>query len=285
MARFSKYHILKYIFWNVVVAFLFCVVGVQAESKLLNSNLEESEYANIGDIYTDNTTNQTTNQLRFIDKKILVKISPKAEFLEIGPGPGYATEKIAKNFSRTTVVEPIKAYQEIHKKRGYKTFGENFQNVNLHNHQYNFVLCSHVLYYIKRDQWGSFLKKIYNSIEPGGKALIILLAPKGGWADLHTDVRSDYSNSKNIELALNREGIKYDVSCVSAVFKYPNRKGFKKVVQTFTIDNCFSPEEFKQLSTNKKQQVYKKIDEYIDRCKQSDGSYKTTWQDGYVVSK
>jgi len=281
MINSGKYTKLNYISWNILVVFLLGILGTKAEGELLNSNFGENEYESIETLFINNTT-QIKNQLLFIEAKILLKISHKNKFLEIGPGPGYATEKVAKSFSKTAVVEPIKAYQIKHKGRGYITFIENFQNVKLHD-LYDFILCSHVLYYVKRDQWDYFLKKIYDSIEPNGKALIVLLAPRGGWADLHLAIKSDYLNSKEIELALNRQGIQYEISFVQSFFKFPKRKGFEKIVKAFTIDNCFAPEAFNQLTNDKKTYIYKKIDEYIDRCKKLDGSYETIWEDGYIV--
>jgi hypothetical protein len=51
----------------------------------------------------------------------------------------------------------------------------------------------------------------------------------------------------------------------------------------FTIDDCFSPEEFNKLSEVQKKHVHIKIDNFIKNCRQPDGNYILFCEEDYIV--
>jgi SAM-dependent methyltransferase len=252
-----------------------------AAKEVLSSNFAETDYAKIDTIFIRGA-NQRGNQVKFIDTKIFPAILRKNRFLDIGPGPGHVTERIARSFSETTVVEPIKDFEKKFREQGYITFIGNFQNITLKS-TYDFILCSHVLYHVSQNEWPCFLQRIYDLLDPKGIALIVLIAPNGPWARLQLSINPNLPNSKKVEPILKKLGLQYDVFLVKSNFKTKKREDFEKVFRLFTLDNCFAPEEFNKLTAKQKLSIERKIRSYVDSCRKADGTYVANWDDAYIV--
>lgn len=113
-----------------------------------------------------------------IINEALPKLKQTNTFLDVGAGNGFLTEKIAPFFKKVYCVEPnYKSFQLLTKKfkNIYNTTIEDFKC----NIKFDFILCSHVLYYIKREFWISIIKKLFNLLNENGIIVVILQSKDG----------------------------------------------------------------------------------------------------------
>lgn len=268
--------------------FLFSILllcsNLIAAEQLLNSMFKDVEYKRL-DTFFLNNTNQVNNQVNYINHKVIPFLHKKNTLLDIGAGPGNTTKQIAKSFKEITTVDPIPDYAASFNELGFRTYINNFEELKI-GEQFNFILCSHVLYHIEQDKWNTFLNKFYQTIEDEGKGMLVLLAPKGKWYDFEVSLNPNKSipNSDLILKNLNNMDIPYEITSMPCSFKTKDYNSFRNLVQLFTIGNCFPTDEFNHFSSEKKQLIAKAIDTFIEReCKRGDGSYELCWEDSYVI--
>lgn len=264
---------------------LACVcTNLTSSEQLLNSMFKDTDYKKL-DTFFLNNTNQTKNQINYINHKILPTLNRRTKLLDIGAGPGNVTKQIAKNFNNTTIIDPISEYSNTFKELGFKTFVNNFEELKI-NDKFDFILCSHVLYHVDQDKWQSFLNKFYDTIGNNGKGMLVLLAPKGEWFDFEVSLNPNkpIPNSDLILRKLKSLNIQYEITSTPCTFKTDNYNSFRDLVHLFTIGNCFPTEEFNSFSAEQKQLIAKKIDTFIEHdCKKGDGTYELSWEDSYIV--
>lgn len=128
--------------------------------------------------------------------EILAELARRRYFLDIGAGGGDLTIPISQSFAETTVVEPNEDQASFLRRRcpGFKVYNDFWQKVDLGSRRYDFILCSHVLYYIGEGDWLTTIDKMYAHLEAGGRIAIVLQSPIGDVADFfnqftHYDVQ------------------------------------------------------------------------------------------------
>jgi precorrin-6B methylase 2 len=128
--------------------------------------------------------------------EILAELGHRRYFLDIGAGGGALTIPISQSFGETTVVEPNELQASFLRRRcpHFKVYSDLWGNVDLGSKRYNFILCSHVLYYIGEGDWLTTIEKMYTHLEAGGRIAIVLQSPLGEVADFfnqftHYDVQ------------------------------------------------------------------------------------------------
>jgi hypothetical protein len=128
--------------------------------------------------------------------EILAELGRRRYFLDIGAGGGDLTIPISQSFAETTVVEPDGDQANFLRRRcpGFKVYNDFWQKVDLGSRRYDFILCSHVLYYIGEGDWLTTIDKMYVHLEAGGRIAIVLQSPIGDVADFfnqftHYDVQ------------------------------------------------------------------------------------------------
>ena len=260
---------------------LFSLANVVNAEQILVSNFNESEYESVERVFANNT-GYIDHLVDFIDMNFISEGSPKESFLDIGPGPATVTDRLSKFFRSTTVIDPNKSFAPIYKEKGFNMYIDNFQNVDI-NTQFDLILCSHVLYHVPQEQWNSFLRKLNRLLNSQGKALVVLVAPKGKSHALRSSINSDYSNSEKVEKALKELNISYELILVQSIFKVSSYDDFRALVRLFTIDDCYLPQNYLILSDQEKKLIDQKIDNYILTCKLPDGSYEFIEEDVYIL--
>jgi 2-polyprenyl-3-methyl-5-hydroxy-6-metoxy-1,4-benzoquinol methylase len=87
--------------------------------------------------------------------EINAELSHRRYFLDIGTGGGDLTIPISQSFNETTVVEPTGKQANFLKRRFpyFKVYNDFWEKVDLGSKRYDFILCSHVLYYIEEGHW------------------------------------------------------------------------------------------------------------------------------------
>jgi SAM-dependent methyltransferase len=110
----------------------------------------------------------------------LVHDLPRREhFLDVGAGSGRLAASLSPFFVRTTVLEPGAA-QARSLQTGFPHFrvlNSFFEQADLGDDRFDFILCSHVLYYVAELRWLAFAQKMVEHLGPGGVAVISMQAP------------------------------------------------------------------------------------------------------------
>jgi ubiquinone/menaquinone biosynthesis C-methylase UbiE len=115
----------------------------------------------------------------------IAELGHRRYFLDIGAGGGDLTIPTSQSFAHTTVVEPNEKQAGFLSRRcpDFEVYNNLWRNVDLGSKRYDFILCSHVLYYIGHSEWLTTIEKMYTHLEPGGRIAIVLQSPIGEVAD------------------------------------------------------------------------------------------------------
>ncbi len=113
--------------------------------------------------------------------EVFSELHHRRSFLDIGAGGGDLTIPISQSFEKTTIVEPNeKQVSFFHRRYPNFTVYNNFwEDIDLGPERYDFILCSHILYYIQEGRWASIIDKMYAHLESNGRIAIVLQSPIG----------------------------------------------------------------------------------------------------------
>ena len=112
-------------------------------------------------------------------------LTHRKQFLDIGAGGGDLTIPISQSFDATTIVEPNERLSSFLRQRcpHFTVYNDLWKDIDLGSKRYDFILCSHVLYYIEEGHWLSTIEKMYTHLEDKGRIAIVLQSPVGEVAD------------------------------------------------------------------------------------------------------
>ena len=125
----------------------------------LSSNFTNEDYADIFDYFAKNS-NHNEIMINLLNDKIIPQLKERKNYLDIGAGPGHITKNIFHNFNETDILEPNDEYEHLYREIKYNRlikskFLDYDTKVN-----YDFILCSHVLYHVPHDDWKQFINKM-----------------------------------------------------------------------------------------------------------------------------
>ena len=117
--------------------------------------------------------------------EVIAGIRRRRNFMDIGAGGGDLTIPLSQSFRETTVVEPNKKQADFLRRRcpKFNIIESSWEEADLGSNRYDFILCSHVLYYIDSGNWLATLEKIYMHLEEDGILAIVLQSPVGETAN------------------------------------------------------------------------------------------------------
>jgi SAM-dependent methyltransferase len=112
---------------------------------------------------------------------LVARLPRREAFLDIGAGNGVLTLPLAREFHRATAVEPDPFQAADLKRRApdLRVFQNTWQDVDLGSGLFDFILCSHALYYLPEVEWMRQVDRMYEHLRPGGQAALILQSPLG----------------------------------------------------------------------------------------------------------
>ena len=117
--------------------------------------------------------------------ELIAGLGGRRSFLDIGAGGGDLTIPVSSSFETTTVVEPNELQARRLQRRCpfFRVINERWDRVDLGPERFDFVLCSHVLYYIPEGAWLSTIEKMHDHLAPGGCVAIVIQSPMGEVAE------------------------------------------------------------------------------------------------------
>ncbi len=144
---------------------------------------EDREYQRQLNLFCNSSTEKGIELTRI--GEIMAGLKQRGKFLDVGAGGGDLTIPISQSFPKTTVVEPNREQIAYFHRRcpHFHLVEKDFREVDLQGEHFDFILCSHVLYYIQEGTWMSCIEKMHNHLSPGGSLAIVLQSPLGEVAD------------------------------------------------------------------------------------------------------
>lgn len=146
------------------------------------------------------STHETRNRILFCLNEILPQVPSQSSMLDVGPGDGTLTKKLAPHFKNITLVDnnhhALNYLQKLLPSSLQSTsiIGD-ILNVNLKSNHYNLAVLSHMLYYIEPTSWFEIIKSVYQSLKNNGLLVIILGGDELGKSEL-----IQYFGGQNLEI-------------------------------------------------------------------------------------
>jgi len=237
------------------------------ENPVLKSNFSTTEYATIESGFSS-VTNHIGILSQYIQKKILPHIN-KGSFLDIGAGPGFIARELLSHFNEAIALDPNDCYESYYSSSDafdkLRFVNKNFESADF-NKQFDFILCSHVLYHVPQNYWSVFIQKILKLLSKKGKALLTLVAARGQFHDLCDQINHNYSNSQVLKSILKEIGVDYKTSKIRSSYFYKDVQEITNLLKMFVIDDCFLPEEYASLPDREVIAIDQRIAKFVDNC-------------------
>lgn len=151
-----------------------------SESNNLSIEIEEDvEYQRQLAVFVKCSTEKGIEWVKI--GEVIAGLPRRMNFLDIGAGGGDLTIPVSHSFDATMVVEPNKKQAKLLKRRcpNFKIINDVWEHADLGQERHDFILCSHVLYYIEESNWLATVEKMFDHLSEGGCIVIVLQSPIG----------------------------------------------------------------------------------------------------------
>jgi len=173
---------------------------------------------------------------------VISRLPHKESFLDVGAGDGDLTFRIAKFFKHTTAIEPNKKVRAIFEDKNAEFIEGYFEKAELEGRAFDFILCSHVFWLVKRENQPEFIRKMLRYLKPGGKLAIIMVSPLGQSHDFYKKFFFGYSTTTHDILKdLHVMGLPSEVLPISFEFKTDIYEDFFNICKLFTLESWLHP--------------------------------------------
>lgn len=174
--------------------------------------------------------------------KVIAKLNKHETFLDIGAGDGDLTFRLAKHFKHTTVIEPNKKVRSTFKNKSVEFIEGYFENIDLDDRTFDFMLCSHVFWLVAREKQTNFIKKMHKHLTKSGKLAIIMVSPLGQSHDFYKKFFLGYSTTTHEILKdLHIMGLSAEVIPISFDFRTKSFTDFFNICKLFTLESWLHP--------------------------------------------
>ena len=195
--------------------------------------------------------------------KAISKLAKRETFLDIGAGDGDLTFRLAKSFKRATALEPNKKVKEVFEKKGVEFIEGYFETADLGKRTFDFILCSHVFWLVKRENQAAFIRKMCDHLSDGGKLAIIMVSPLGQSHDFYKKFFFGYSTTTHDVLKdLHVMGLAAEVLPISFDFKTKSFDDFFSICKLFTLESWLHPVN---ISDDRVSREIGNVEEYTER--------------------
>lgn len=98
--------------------------------------------------------------------------------VDAGAGNGILTRPVAEHFAEVVAVEPNPSLLAELAASGsnIRILPDTIEEAPVEAGRAEFVLCSHVLYYVPRPEWETLLHRLLSWVQPGGTLIVVLQA-------------------------------------------------------------------------------------------------------------
>jgi SAM-dependent methyltransferase len=145
----------------------------ESVQRARNFSSQSADYPQAFAVFLANT-DQKRNAKAWLDRRI-AGLASRRVFIDAGAGNGTLTAQLAPEFERTIAVEPNPSL--VRELRAACPSAEILPTpIDAANPpaEADFVLCSHVLYYVSRTEWMDVLRTLASWLSPQGQAVVVL---------------------------------------------------------------------------------------------------------------
>lgn len=218
----------------------------------------------------------------YIKQAILPEITPNA-YLDIGAGEGKITRNLLQFFDQTTAVEPNPEYTNyLQKLPGLKVIDTLFQQVEMRDN-FDFILCSHVMYHVAQDEWECFILKAYHQLKTGGKLMFVLPSDKGTHYRKCVQYNPNYLCYRLLTSIADRHRIPYNVHIDNARYTTKSLDEMYRICRFSILEDSFTLMRYQQLFNNGIGQFDKDVMDYAKTKQTNDGNYLLVLHPAFVV--
>lgn len=146
---------------------------------------DEAVYRKQLDLFIRSSTDKRLELVKI--GEIIAGLRHRRRFLDVGAGSGDLTIPLAQTFHETTIVEPNTSQIEFLRRRypHFRLHNATWADAELGADRFDFILCSHVLYYMDEINWMPAIDKMRAHLEQDGRLVIVLQSPIGELADFY----------------------------------------------------------------------------------------------------
>jgi SAM-dependent methyltransferase len=220
-----------------------------------------------------------------------------AMVIDIGAGTGRLTRLVAKHATeRVLALEPNSEYSdaatEALARAGIELVQERFLDWDTSKSDikaFDLIVCSHVLYHVRRAKWAAFLSKLMSvkNTDSSARVVLVMVAPRGAFHALQSFISPDYHNSARVLDVLRSDEVKCEpreVIPITTRYTTESRDDFADLIRLFALDNSLSKEAYTALPEDKRTAIEAAIVAFVDTCLQDDAkTYCLTTQDDVIV--
>jgi SAM-dependent methyltransferase len=135
---------------------------------------QSKDYDNIFKFYTAHT-DEKPKSIAWL-QEIVKQLPSKKQFIDAGAGNGILTKALAPYFSHTIAIEPnSELRQQLQTNCPEISTQPCFiMDANISLAKADFILCSHVFYYVEQTQWLAHIEKLTTWLAPEGVLVLML---------------------------------------------------------------------------------------------------------------
>lgn len=248
----------------------------------MNTILSDREYDAVYSNICDTQAQWVDEAARIAQDEVISRLCRREAFLDIGPGPGLLTRMIADKFSTTTIVEPNPAFRERNANSGFSVIPQSWQQAEL-SRRYDMIQCSYVLYHVPITEWGGFIDKMIDSLEPEGMALIVMGAPRGHHFSFRKTFNSDCVHSGFVIDYLKSRGSSFRVIEHTDHYTTETCEEMNRLCHFSIYESCFTQDEYDALSPDELSRIDAEILDFANEQKTPAGTYFWTYEADFIV--
>ncbi len=243
--------------------------------------LSDKDYKIVDKIVLENS-DHPKSVLDALEEHVLPQLKQRRHVLDVGPGVGLITHKVAEWFDTMTLVEPNREMCRIHEETCYDIFPTSFQEVKLPK-RYDLVLCSHMLYHVPLKEWPKFLDKLIDTVEVGGALMIAIIAPRGYNHDYYLQHVSSYRCSTQVIEYFKTRKIPFEVVGADYRFTTWTYDEMHTLCRFLTVEDLFPRPAYQKLSASKREEVEARISDYARTRQTPHGNFQLEHQGDYIL--
>lgn len=195
--------------------------------------------------------------------KTISKLSKHETFLDIGAGDGDLTFRVGRVFKHITAIEPNKQVKSVFEKRNVEFIEGYFEGIKLGERTFDFILCSHVFWLVRRENQADFIKKMHAHLSKNGKLAIIMVSPLGQSHDFYNRFFFGYNTTTHDILKdLHIMGLSTEVLPISFDFRTKSFDDFFNICKLFTLESWLHPVN---ISDEKIKNALGDVEKYTER--------------------
>ncbi len=228
------------------------------------------------------TARHQENIAQVVQEKLLSRLPQQPTLLDVGAGSGKVAERLAPSFGSLTLLEPNPDQIAGFKLDKANVLLKSFEQYHS-SEQYDFVLCSHVMYHVPHADWGGFIDRLLTFVRPGGYGMIVMAAARGPTYELCRDFSETLLFSDHVIATVRQKQLPHEVIPTMSGFFTSTFEEMYTLCRFFVYEGCFTAQQVAAMSEDTLRKMDEKIRGHAERCRGSDGVYRLEQDEDLIL--